>query len=118
MWMLIVKFVVTAGVITAVSEVAKHNDRWGAVIAALPLVTLMVMIWMRVEGQPDEKLANHAYYTFWYVLPTLPMFLLMPWMLNRGCGLAWSLLAGVALTAVCFVITALTMKRFGVMLMG
>ncbi len=116
MWMLVVKYAVTAGVVVVVSEVAKRSDRWGALIAALPLVTVLVLVWMGVEGQSREKLANHAYYTFWYVLPTLPMFLLMPWMLGRGWGLGWSLLAGAGLTAACFVATATVMKRFGVVL--
>jgi hypothetical protein len=71
---LILKYAVTALVIVVVSEVAKRSDRAGALIASLPLVTVMAMIWLYVEKQPDAKIANHAYYTFWYVLPTMPMF--------------------------------------------
>ena len=84
MLFLIVKYAVTALVIVVVSEVAKRSDRAGALIASLPLVTVIAMIWLHVEKQPETKIANHAYYTFWYVLPTLPMFLLMPWMMNRA----------------------------------
>lgn len=115
--MLIVKYAVTALVIVVVSEVAKRADRAGALIASLPLVTVMVMIWLHLEGAKLEKIANHAYYTFWYVLPTLPMFLLMPWMLHRGCSFWSSLAASAGLTVMCFGLTALVMKKFGVFLL-
>src|SRR5215204_1714832 len=102
MLMLITKYAITSLVIVIVSEVAKRSDRVGALIASLPLVTVMVMIWLHIENQPSDKIANHAYYTFWYVLPTLPMFLLMPWMINRGVSFWLALLAGCATTIACF----------------
>jgi F0F1-type ATP synthase assembly protein I len=114
MLFLIVKYAVTAFVIVLVSEVAKRSDRVGALIASLPLVTVMAMIWMHVENQPATKIANHAYYTFWYVLPTMPMFLLMPWMMNRGVSFWLSLTAGCALTIVCFGASAFVLKRWGI----
>ena len=114
MLFLIVKYAVTALVIVVVSEVAKRSDRAGALIASLPLVTVIAMIWLHVEKQPETKIANHAYYTFWYVLPTLPMFLLMPWMMNRGVSFWPSLFAGCGLTIVCFALAAVFLKRFGI----
>ncbi|MEZ5275543.1 MAG: DUF3147 family protein [Opitutaceae bacterium] len=116
MLLLLIKYAVTAFIIVAVSEVAKRADRLGALLAALPLVTIMIMIWLYIEDQEIGKISNHAYYTFWYALPTLPMFLLMPWMLNRGLGFWTSLGASIFLTVLCFVITAYVMKRFGVSL--
>ena len=117
MLFLIVKYAVTALVIVVVSEVAKRSDRAGALVASLPLVTVIAMIWLHVEKQPETKIANHAYYTFWYVLPTLPMFLLVPWMMNRGVSFWPSLLAGCALTIGCFALAAVFLKRFGIGLM-
>jgi hypothetical protein len=107
------KYLITAAVVVLVSEVAKRSDRAGAIIASLPLVTVLTLIWLHVERQPTGKIANHAYYTFWYVLPTLPMFLLFPWLMGR-IGFWPSLLASAIVTAVCFVALALVMKRFGV----
>ncbi|MGE4407087.1 DUF3147 family protein, partial [Pseudomonas sp.] len=72
---IITKYLLTAAVVVLVSEVAKRSDRLGGLLAALPLVTVLAMVWLYVERQPLEKIANHAWYTFWYVLPTLPMFL-------------------------------------------
>lgn len=72
---LIVKYALTAGIIVLVSEVAKRSDRIGGLLAALPLVSVLVLIWMKLEGQTQAKIASHTWYTFWYVFPTLPMFL-------------------------------------------
>ena len=72
----IVKYLITAAMVILVSEFAKANDKLGGLVAALPLVTVLTLIWLYIEQQPVTKIANHAYYTFWYVIPTLPMFLL------------------------------------------
>lgn len=72
---LIVKYALAAGIVVLVSEVAKRSDRIGGLLAALPLVTVLILIWMKLEGQAQAKIASHTWYTFWYVVPTLPMFL-------------------------------------------
>lgn len=114
---LITKFSVTALTIVLVSEVAKRTDRIGALIAALPLVTILAMIWLHVEQQPIEKISNHAYYTFWFVLPTIPMFLVMPWLFNKGLSF-WPVMGiGAAVTIGCFWLTAVLAKKIGVDLM-
>ena len=117
---IILKYLITAGLVVLISEVARRSDRLGALIAALPMVTVLAMTWMFFElkgEQQTEKIANHAWYTFWYVIPTMPMFLLMPWMLRKGIHYGWTLLASCVRTAVLFVLTAWIMKRFGVELM-
>ena len=113
---LITKYFVTAAVVVLVSEVAKRSDKLGGLIAALPLVTVLTLIWLYVEQQPQEKIANHAWYTFWYVVPTLPMFLLFPALLPR-IGFWPTLLASVAIILVSFGVFALVMRRFGIELL-
>lgn len=114
------KYLITAALVVFISEVARRSDRLGALIAAMPLVTVLAMTWMFIDlkgEEQTEKIANHAYYTFWYVIPTLPMFLLIPWMLRRGWHYGWSLFAGCVLTAILFLFTAWVVRRFGVELM-
>ncbi|HXF17572.1 MAG TPA: DUF3147 family protein [Burkholderiales bacterium] len=113
---LITKYFLTAAVVVVVSEVAKRSDKLGGFVAALPLVTVIALIWLYVERQPTEKIANHAWYTFWYVVPTLPMFLAFPVLLPR-LGFWPSLLACVVITTVCFGLFALTLRRFGINLL-
>ena len=110
------KYLVTAALGVVISEVAKRSDRIGSLIAALPLVTVLTLLWLYFEKQPAERITNHAWYTFWYVLPTLPMFALFPLMHRHG-GF-WGALAGsVVLTVACFVLLAWVMRRFGVELL-
>ena len=117
MALLITKFLVTSFIIVLVSEVAKRTDKIGALIASLPFVTIMVMIWLYVEKQGSEKIANHAYYTLWYVVPTLPMFAQIPWMLRKGFNFWLTLAVGVLITFLSVLITVWIGKKFGVELM-
>jgi|SRR5687768_4997185 hypothetical protein len=109
---LVTKYLVTAAVVVIVSEAAKRSDKLGGLIAALPLVTVLTLIWLYVEGQPSTKLANHAWYTFWYVLPTLPMFLAFPVLLDR-MGFWPTLIACMGITVACFGLLALAGRRYG-----
>ena len=113
---LLTKYAITAAIVVAVSEVAKRSDKLGAFIASLPMVTVLALIWLHVESQPEHKLANHAWYTFWYVIPTLPMFLVFPVLLPRW-GFWPALAACVALTIACFGLFALAVRRFGIELL-
>jgi hypothetical protein len=113
---LVTKYLITAAVVVLVSEVAKRSDRLGGLFAALPLVTVLALIWLYVERQPQAKIANHAWYTFWYVVPTLPMFLAFPVLLPR-LGFWPTLLACVVITVACFWLFALLVRRFGIELL-
>jgi hypothetical protein len=113
---LISKYLITAAVVVIVSEAARRSDRLGGLLAALPLVTVLVLIWLHVEQQPQARIANHAWYTFWYVVPTLPMFLAFPVLLPR-IGFWPTLLACMAITVACFALFALLVRRFGIELL-
>ncbi|MDR2872437.1 MAG: DUF3147 family protein [Xanthomonadaceae bacterium] len=113
---IITKYFITAAIVVAVSELAKRSDRLGALLAALPLVTLLVLIWLHVEKQPVEKITNHAWYTFWYVVPTLPMFLLFPKLFHHF-GFWPALALSAVITILCFAGFALLVKPFGIRLL-
>jgi len=115
LWLLS-KYAITAFMVVLISEAAKRSDRLGGLLAALPLVTIMVLIWMKLEGETSEKISAHAWYTFWYVVPTLPMFILFPFIYQRT-GFWLTLLISCAITVLLFTIWALLLKRFGIMLM-
>ena len=109
----IIKYLITAAVVVIVSELAKSSDKLGSLVASLPLVTLLTLIWLFVEHQPMAKIANHAYYTFWYVLPTLPMFLLFPFLLPK-IGFWPTLITCIIFTIVVFYGYARLLKNFGI----
>jgi hypothetical protein len=113
---IITKYLITSGVVVLVSEFAKRSDRLGGFMAALPMVTLLALVWLHVEKQPEAKVANHAWYTLWYVIPTLPMFAAFPALLAR-LGFWPTMLASVLITVVCFGLFALLVRQFGIELL-
>ena len=113
---IIFKYLLTAGMVVLISEIAKRSDRLGGLIAALPLVTVLTLSWLYIENQSSEKIANHAYYTFWYVLPTLPMFLIFPYLLKKY-GFWITLSLSMIITLVIFYIFAKAIKLFGINLL-
>ena len=110
---IITKYLITAGVVVLVSEFAKRSDKLGAFVAALPMVTVLTLLWLYYENQDQLKIANHAWYTFWYVIPTLPMFLLFPLVISRY-GFWWALGASTVITVLCFGLMVAVMRQFGV----
>ena len=94
---ILLKIIITALVIVFVSEIAKLNDRIGGLIAALPITTLLILFWMHYENNSIEKISNHVSYTLLYVLPTLPMFLVFPYFINKF-GFYWSIIISVFIT--------------------
>ena len=95
---LLTKAVVSAILIVAASEVARRQPGVGALIASLPLVSVLGMIWLWSAKPDPENMAIHAQATFWFVLPSLPMFLLIPALLRRGVPFWPALGLGSALT--------------------
>ena len=91
MWYLILKAGLSGILIAVISEVAKRHPGLGGLIASLPLVSILGMIWLWRDRPDTQTMAAHVEATFWFVLPSLPMFLLIPAMLRNGFGF-WSAL--------------------------
>ncbi len=113
---LIVKAALSGVIVAVVSEVAKRNPGFGALVASLPLVSILGMTWLWNDTGDRVRLADHAQATFWYVLPSLPMFLLIPELLRRGVPFWISLAAGCALTILLYLAMAYVGPRFGLKL--
>ena len=99
---LLVKALVSGFIVAAASEVARRWPGWGALIVSLPLVSILAMIWLWRDTGDRARLADHAQSTFWFVVPTLPMFLLIPYLLRQGLSFWLALVAGCALTVVLY----------------
>jgi len=108
---LFIKAAISGVLIAAASEVARRHAGIGALIASLPLISVLGMIWLWRDTQDPARLADHAAATLWYVLPSLPMFVLIPVMLRAGAGFWPALLAGCALTVLLYLITIWVMGR-------
>lgn len=103
-------------IIAAVSEIAKRWPGFGALVASLPLVSILGMLWLWKDKPDTTNMAAHVEATFWYVLPSLPMFLLIPFLLRKGFGFYPALLSGCALTVGLYVAMTVIGPRFGLKL--
>ena len=95
---LAIKAAISGILIAIISEVAKRHPGFGALIASLPLVSVLGMIWLWRDKPDVPNMASHVEATFWFVLPSLPMFLLIPWLLRHQVGFWLALTIGCALT--------------------
>jgi hypothetical protein len=95
---LIAKALISGAIVAAVSEIAKRYPGFGGLVASLPLVSVLGMMWLWRDTHDADTMAAHATGTFWFVLPSLPMFLLIPALLKRGVAFWPALAAGCLLT--------------------
>ena len=115
LWYLI-KTLLTAVVIVVVSEVAKKNEVMGSLIASLPLVSVIGMMWLFGETGDAQKIIKHSTGTFWYVLPSLPMFLVLPWLMQRGWSFHLALLVCILMTGGLYLGMTKSLTKFGITL--
>jgi hypothetical protein len=101
-------------IIAAISEIARRSPAFGALIASLPLVSVLGMLWLWRDTGDTARLADHAQATFWLVLPSLPMFLVLPWLLRAGLNFYLALGLSCLLTVALYSAMVWGMKRFGV----
>jgi hypothetical protein len=114
MTFLILKGLMSGAIVVAVSELAKKNNTAASIVHSLPLVSLLAFIWLYTGTKDAGLIGRHAFGTFWFVLPTLPMFLLMPWLIKK-CGGFWpGLTAGIVLTVALYFVTMRLLKMAGV----
>jgi hypothetical protein len=113
---LLIKAAISGIIVAVVSETARRNPGLGALIVSLPLVSILGMIWLWHDTHDPNRMAAHVGATFWYVLPSMPMFLLMPALLRRGVGFWPALCAGCLVTIALYAAMVAVGPRLGLKL--
>ena len=116
MWTVVAKALLAGAMIVAISEIGRRLPATAAIVASLPLVSVLGMVFLW-HAKPDaENMAIHAQGTFWYVLPSLPMFLAIPAMLRSGMNFWLALVLGCILTVVLYLAMMQIGPRMGLKL--
>jgi uncharacterized membrane protein (GlpM family) len=110
---LLFKFVLSAVIVVAVSEIARRSTLFGALVASLPLTSVLAMLWLYHESGDAARVATLSGEIFWLVLPSLLLFLVLPWMIRRGVHFYVALSIAIACTVVGYGILSLGLLRFG-----
>ena len=113
---LAIKAALSGVIIAAASEAARRAPTLGALILSLPLISLLAFLWLWRDSGDSARIAALSESTFWYVLPTLPMFLVLPALLRHGIGFWIALFACCALTFALYLLTVWALAKFGVTL--
>lgn len=113
MWEFAAKAALAGVIVALVATIAQRQPSFGALVASLPLISILGMIFLWYARPDAENMALHAEATFWYVLPSLPMFLLIPLLLRNGISFWLSLAAGCVLTISLYLIMAFVGRRMG-----
>jgi predicted permease len=110
----VLKVALTAAVIVAVSEIAKRHTALAALLAALPLTSLLAFVWFHLEGASAVQVAALSRGIFWLVLPSLVFFVLFPTLLERGVSFWWALVAAAVATGAVYAMLFALLQRIGV----
>jgi hypothetical protein len=113
---LLIKAAISGVIVAVVSETARRNPGLGALIVSLPLVSILGMIWLWHDTHDPGRMAAHVGATFWYVLPSMPMFLLMPALIRRGVAFWPALGVGCLVTIALYGLMVAVGPRFGLRL--
>ena len=116
MWALVARALLAGAMIAAISEIGRRMPATAAIVASLPWVSVLGMVFLWHQKPDAENMAVHSAATFWYVLPSLPMFLVIPVMLRAGVNFWIALVAGCALTVVLYLLMMQLGPRMGLKL--
>ncbi len=98
MLLFFIKAIVSGILVAAISTIAKRYPGWGGLVASLPLVSVLSMIWLYGETRDAESVAKLSLGAFWFFLPSIPMFLLIPALLRAGVGFVATMAIACAMT--------------------
>ncbi|MFZ2891374.1 DUF3147 family protein [Sulfuricurvum sp.] len=112
----IMKVAITTILIVLISEIAKRSSFWGAVLASIPLISVLAMIWLYVDTKDIDKISALSTGVFWLVLPSLALFVTLPILLKQGVGFYLSLMVSLIVTVVCYWGMVSILNHYGIKL--
>jgi hypothetical protein len=110
----VLKIGMSAALIAAVALAAKRSTWFGALVASLPLTSLLAMIWLYTDTKDTERVAALSMGIFWLVIPSLALFVVLALLLRKGIGFYPSLLAACITTVAAYGAMSWLLARFGI----
>lgn len=98
----LIKIAVTAVLVVLIAEISKRSSFWGAVLASVPLVSVLAMVWIYIDTKDVAKISALSGSVFWLVIPSLPFFLILPMLLERGIGFYAAMLISLGICVGCY----------------
>ena len=111
---IILKLIISSGIITLVSEISKKSSLFGGLIASIPMISILSMIWLYIDSKDIEKVKDLSISIFWMVIPSLTLFLSLPILINIGFNFWYSLIIASILTIGFYILTILILSFYGI----
>lgn len=112
----LLKIVITTLLVVLISEIAKRSSFMGAVLASIPLMSVLAMIWLYIDTKEIAKISELSLSIFWLVIPSLALFVTLPLLLKQGVGFYWSMSLSIGVTILSYWMMILVLNHFGVKL--
>ena len=116
MWLFVIKAMLSGLLVAAISTIARRYPGWGGLVASLPLVSLLSMLWLYGETRDAEQVARLSIGAFWFFLPSIPMFLVIPIMLRSGYSFPLTMAVAILLTILLYALMNWAAPRLGILL--
>ena len=113
---LVIKAAISGAIVAAVSEIARRYPGWGGLVASLPLTSLLAMIWLFRDSHDAGRVAELSMSTFWFIIPSIPLFVALPLLLRSGLSFWGSLAVVVAGTLILYAVMFWAAPRLGLKL--
>jgi hypothetical protein len=113
MWYYVLKFTISALLIVAISEISKRYSLLGGILASLPVISILAMIWLYIDTSSVEKISKLSTSIFWMVLPSLSLFILLPVLLKNKVPFFPSLIASCLVMSLLYYVTIVILKKIG-----
>jgi hypothetical protein len=112
----LVKLIISAVLIVAISEISRRSSLLGAALASIPLVSVLAMLWLYLDTRDVEKVSALASGIFWLVIPSLALFISLPLLLKQGIDFYLSMVLSIAITIVCYFVMIAVLNHYGIKL--
>ena len=113
---IIIKLILSSGIVVLVSEIAKKSTFFGGLIASIPLISVLSMLWLYLDTRDIEKIKNLSNSILWMIIPSLTLFLSLPILINIGFNFYLSLIISIVLTIGCYSMTLLILTHYDIRL--
>jgi len=114
MWYYIIKVLTSSVIIVAISEISKRSSLMGSILASIPLISFLALIWLYIETKDVAKIADLSSGIFWLVIPSLSFFLLFPYLLKRNVQFFVAMTIAAIVMIISYFLMLYVLKKFGI----
>ncbi|MGJ7458921.1 DUF3147 family protein [Halomonas sp. RA08-2] len=110
----ITKVAITAVLVVLIAEISKRSSFVGAVLASIPLTSILAMLWLYIDTGDSGKVSELSGSVFWLVLPSLALFIALPLLLAKGVNFYLGLAGSIGITAICYWLMVTVLHHVGI----